>query len=569
MRTRRTYLLAWLCSAAAVTLIRVLHATDLGYDPTLQIQAAQNLLSGNGLSIYWSTSQDLADALTLEVLTHFSAGYSLYAAALMAAGIGEATIVKILGAAATMVGWWGWADLASMYLSEGSRRSRFWQFAGFWIAVATPLLFTSRWAGTDIVLWAAVPWVLSLVVRAPDADAGTRVRSDVIAGLLVGVCVLARYAGVFLVGYVVLVIAGQSRLRTTLALRRLAAFAVGLLPAFAIQGFVNYVLAAGGTAPGGVSFSGDRLSVAAGRLWESVTTLGAANHGVFFWLPATLRFWPNPQYESAAMVLAGSVLIGVPICLATRSRPTLAWFYDRRVVAAGMLVALPLFLWVCGLVGTYAYIKDLRYYEMLRPLAVCIAYFLATMDVGGAGRPVVAVANASRLYVLAFIAMTAVEMAAAAAPIPQGAVWRRAVLGAEPRPWPSFGITYESFAARRFVLDLMKADPHAILLTTREPWFYADPEADRSRVVRLEVCETLRARRISGPVRFIVFEQDLGEPTVPVRWPDRLRGGRECWPELPNVSLVRRFPEERLRVLQAVIPAGLVIPFAHPQAPGE
>ncbi len=49
--TERTFLLPWLCSAAVVTFIRLLHATDLGYDLTRHIQAAQNLLAGKGLSI--------------------------------------------------------------------------------------------------------------------------------------------------------------------------------------------------------------------------------------------------------------------------------------------------------------------------------------------------------------------------------------------------------------------------------------------------------------------------------------------------------------------------------------
>jgi hypothetical protein len=62
--------------------------------------------------------------------------------------------------------------------------------------------------------------------------------------------------------------------------------------------------------------------------------------------------------------------------------------------------------------------------------------------------------------------MTAVEIGAAFVPTPQGDVWRRVVLGAEPRPWPSFRLTYEFSQARRFVLELMKDDPTAVLITT-------------------------------------------------------------------------------------------------------
>ena len=67
----RQFLLAWLCSAAVVTFIRLLHATDIGYDTALQIQAGQHLLEGKSLSVYWPTTDDVAKPLTLEMLTQF------------------------------------------------------------------------------------------------------------------------------------------------------------------------------------------------------------------------------------------------------------------------------------------------------------------------------------------------------------------------------------------------------------------------------------------------------------------------------------------------------------------
>jgi hypothetical protein len=70
----------------------------------------------------------------------------LYAAAMMALGLTPAAFVKIWGAVATLVGWWGWSRVALEYMSSGQRRGRFWRFAGFWIAVVSPLLFTSHGA---------------------------------------------------------------------------------------------------------------------------------------------------------------------------------------------------------------------------------------------------------------------------------------------------------------------------------------------------------------------------------------------------------------------------------------
>ena len=214
------FLLPWLLSACVVLVSRFLHAADLGYDLTFQFQAAQNLLAGRGLTTYAPTTGDLADPLTLETLTHFPSGFSLCAAALMALGFGPGTALKILGAAATMLGWWGWARLAFAYMEEGWRSGGLWRGVAIAIAILTPLLFTPSWSGTDIILWAALPWVLILVVRSQARQTGGSLRLDAVAGALTGFCVLVRYASLFLAGFVLLAIACQCRLRPALSFRR-------------------------------------------------------------------------------------------------------------------------------------------------------------------------------------------------------------------------------------------------------------------------------------------------------------------------------------------------------------
>ncbi len=74
--SEREFLLLWLCSADVVTVIRLLHVGDLGYDLTIQIEAGQNPLAGRGLTVYLPTADNLADPPTLSVLTHFPSGYS-------------------------------------------------------------------------------------------------------------------------------------------------------------------------------------------------------------------------------------------------------------------------------------------------------------------------------------------------------------------------------------------------------------------------------------------------------------------------------------------------------------
>jgi hypothetical protein len=556
----REFLLPWLCSAAVVTVIRLLHAGDLGYDLTIQIQAGQNLLAGKGLTVYWPTADNLADPFTLAVLTHFPAGYSLYAAALMGLGVDVGTLVKVSGAAATLVGWWGWARLAFTYMSEGMRRGRFWRITGYSIAIVSPLLFTSRWAGTDIVLWAAIPWVLRQITRAPDRRAQANLKLDVLAGFLIGLCVLARYASVFLAAYAILVIVGQCRLRVALTAQRVASLGAGMLPALTTQWYINYFLAAESAAPGGVVLNRERLATAGVRAWESVTTLGAANNGLFFWLPGSFRLWTDTAYEPMSLALAGIALI-VPalILVARRNQPVPAPCHDVRIVGAGLLIALPLFLWTCGLFGEYAYIGDPRYYAPLRPLAVCIAFFLATTD-GSGGRVGVAVLSRyiGRAYMFAFLLITAGEVGYMFVPTDRGEVRRRVLLGtSELRPWPSFRLTYEFSSARNFVLSVMKAEPKALLITNVEDWFYAAPDADRSRIMRWEPCERLRATHIDGPVRLLILVRDGGGASDEVQWSDRPAQRSECLAQLPGLKLIRSFPDEQLKVLQADIREGV------------
>jgi hypothetical protein len=132
----------------------------------------QNLLKGNGLSIYSLEGEDdLARPNKLITLTHFPAGYSLFAAALLTMGFSVAAVLKVGGAAGTILGWWGWARLAYPFFSEGLERGRIWRYAGSAVAICSPLLFTPHWYGTDILLWAALPWVLGWVVRASDENA--------------------------------------------------------------------------------------------------------------------------------------------------------------------------------------------------------------------------------------------------------------------------------------------------------------------------------------------------------------------------------------------------------------
>src|SRR5262249_15778078 len=188
------------------------------------------------------------------LLTIFASGYSFLTAALLALGISESMSIRLLALPATMVGWWGWAYVAYPYFSKRLHSSVLWRWAAYLIALFTPLLFSESWAGTDVFLWASVPWVLLWLIKASHSDGTPGARFDIMAGALCGAAILMRYSSVFLAAYAGLLILWQSRLRVPVLIRRTACFALGVLPLLAVQFYINHFVSTGPASPGGLSF---------------------------------------------------------------------------------------------------------------------------------------------------------------------------------------------------------------------------------------------------------------------------------------------------------------------------
>ena len=198
--TQPAVLAWWLGSAATVTIARFFHVAEPGYDLGIQLQAAENLLAGRGLSQILHLGKDLTDPATAVTMTHFPAGYSLVAACLLALHLDVGMVVRITGAAATLLGWWGWGVLSQVFLRDGMTRDWMWKWAAFAIAFGTPLLFTPGWGGTDVLLWACVPWVILLLGKAGAAGERSLVYYTAI-GAICGLALQTRYAGLFLAVY--------------------------------------------------------------------------------------------------------------------------------------------------------------------------------------------------------------------------------------------------------------------------------------------------------------------------------------------------------------------------------
>jgi hypothetical protein len=553
------FILLWLCSAALVTALRFLNAESPGYDLSLQIEAAHNLLAGNGLSLYRNIGPDLAGPAKLITLTHFPSGYSLCAAALMAMGAGVGMVVKLLGAAATMLGWWGWGKLAYPFFSEGLKRGALWPWAAIAIAISTPLLFTLAWGGTDIFLWAAVPWVLDWVVKASDEHSARGRWLEGLAGAVCGVCVLMRYASLFLVVYVAFLMLWQSRMRFLVLMRRWFFFGLGFLPALAIQVYINHFLSDASAEFGGLAFINPGVGFVVGRVWDGVHLLSTANVPWVFWFPIRGLNLLFPEVASPLpwqlwITLAVFVLLalevkayGVDLSAASR---------DPRIVPLGLFVALPLVLWGCMLLSPNDYLADKRYYWSVVPLGVFTIYSLASLTTVPKGKTLTKIFQIlGAVYLTGYVVMNLAYVAYFFVPGERGSIQRAKLMAIEPHHWPSMAVNFEFSPARRFVMSLLKEQPGTLLLTSKGGWFYWDPTVDRSKLYELN-CEAVQARYLSGPARVVILTFDEGGPKE--LWyymlGDDLRSEHrraDCFERLPDLNLLQRFPDEGVKVLEA------------------
>jgi uncharacterized membrane protein len=191
-----------LLSGMLITAARLVGPFELGKDQSLQLDAAVRLATGFGLTTAYDSSQsfDITESSIPKHLTWWPPALSMLIAGFLYIGVPLAVSLKIVYAATTIAGWVGWANLAGSLLSKpitlGNRMIRL----GLLIAVVCPILYTPTWGaapedGTDIFLWAGVPWVVILLFRL-----GLRPTSwgaVVLAGLLCGSLYAFRYASLF------------------------------------------------------------------------------------------------------------------------------------------------------------------------------------------------------------------------------------------------------------------------------------------------------------------------------------------------------------------------------------
>ena len=551
----------WVASATVVAAARFLNAASPGYDLQFQLQAAQNLLAGNGLTYFHQVSANLTEPGQLATLTHFPAGYSLLAAALMGVGLDVGMTIKVLGATGTVIGWWGWGRLATAYFRTGTTSTPMWRFTGAAIAIGTPLFFTRAWGGTDLFLWAIVPWVVLLVTN-HGPEQRPRVAADWFTGLLCGLAFLMRYASVFLVAFAGGVVLWQSWRAPRVVAQRAASFCLGFIPALALQMF--FIREASSNA----SFGGVSLNSAVVGPWEralnGLASLDVANDMWAFWLPGVARTILSPDTGNVwSWLILLSAALGLVLAFKQYSRTTSRPCRDARSVSMMLFVVLPATLLGATMSGSHdlagGFVADERYYGPLVPLAVLIAYSVATFPQRSAATSSVVLGTCGRAYVAGYIFMLAMYIGLMFLPVSWGRTQRSKLLDDwdEATVWPSFGVSQELLPSRQYVLGLLRERPGAVVITSRAMTFRWDPSVDRAKLLEPS-CAPDAPSYVSGPVDLILVTFDRGEPLD--LWAYGVINGSpvpvDCLEALPGLKLMARFPGEGLKVLTARVERG-------------
>jgi len=370
---------------------------------------------------------------------------------------------------------------------------------------------------------------------------------------------------VFLAFYMLLLILAQSKISSRAFGSRIVSFVIGAFPFFAFQIYINHFTSKTESIAGSITLAGG-IPTVLHRFWHGLGLLSSANLAIAWWAPRQVINWltqPNNAALAAATIVAFVLLPWILSAkLGLRRVSTAAG--DLRVIAAGFFAIVPFCLWAWTALSDYLFIADLKYYTPLYPLGVFIACALAIPSDRPEGNVQKVLRWAGGAYLAGFVLVAASSAVLLLVPGDIGTGRRVMLMGTTKfNHWPSMKLAYEFSAARTYAIELIKQNPDTVLVTNHEEWFYGDPNVDGSRITRLK---DFRATYISGPSHLLIVAEDYAGGSIEaVSWYTHF--GKlmraDYFQQVPNVRLLKRFPEENIKIVEAWIPAGERIPLTH------
>jgi len=365
-----------LLSGCLIVCLRLAAPLELGKDPSFQLEAAYRFAHGQGISVMAGSGPDLLAEARPQPLTWWPPGYSLIVGIPLAAGLPLVLILKLLYGVTTLAGWWGWWRVSGPGLAGPPEASKALRVAGTLLAVSLPVFLTPAWDGTDIFLWALVPFILMFW----NAGLPAKGRNSPLfwAGVLCGAGVLFRYAAFFLGIWSVLAMLTSS-LEWKTAARKYLWFLLGF-------GFVTslvllgnqYRSVDGGALPGYVSATagGPSLGGNLRRIPELLSASSVAFLGNGFLEDVGSKIGRFGKIALGLVCLGWAVLL--PILYLRKFRRETPPESERLWSAMSWLpLALVGFLMLANLVTSYGPLGDRRYYVPVSVAGLFLAYHLS------------------------------------------------------------------------------------------------------------------------------------------------------------------------------------------------
>jgi hypothetical protein len=508
----------FLLSALIVTTGRLLAPFEVGTDQSVQLEAAERLTDGMGLTTTNDPNHlsfDISELPAPGYLVQWPPGFSLLVSGFLFAGFSLLASLKIIYAIATLTGWLGWAIIASQLLSEPLRLFGRPLNIHFLIAALLPVFSTPLWKGTDIFLWAAIPFLVLLLFKARrDQSSFVPVMS---AGLLFGLTCAIRYASAFLFLAAVLILLQVSYPRIKLFLKRLAVF---LLPPLLI---VISIAAYMKMSSHGSSGLPAQMTAASGVLAGMFEKVQVILNGSPVTSNLILGFPLLDQLVSAVNsrplnYVVGSACLMAIVCLplmVLRSRAPIPQKAqeDLALSLSFLPLSLTVFLIVLRLLSDSSLFKVRRYYEPVALCCIFVFYEIASKRI--AHRKVRA---ASVAIVTIFVAYVILFNSALLVVPARRDQLVQSVLGFTPAKsprqhttsqelqFPSWRLYSWKESSRAIVKQLYEANPEALFIAQEYPVYIYDrfqetgPAPGRS-VIDFPGVEFLKRAHVSRPIK--------------------------------------------------------------------
>lgn len=357
-----------LLSALLVVAARALAPFEVGKDQASQLEAAQRLVEGRGVTTtndLQPGSSDITEAPNPKYLTWWPPGFSLLVAGFLLIGFPLLFSLKIIYMSVTLAGWLGWALLASPLLAKPLRHKAHQYPVHLVIALLIPIFFTPRWGGTDIFLWMGAPFMILSLRQTANKQSG--VAWAALAGLCLGSLFAIRYASLFLGLGAALILFQVNFPNVKSFLKRATVFVLSSLIIIApVIIFTRWFSKQASIAP-----SLAHPTYGGSDIYDTLT-------GLFHYLPVTSNLiFGHPLFEQISYTMNSNPLVYVfgVACLLVILMLPLAVLTSRTTVVqraqedlALTFSFVPLSLVIFLIAVSISLLSNRRYYE---PIALC------------------------------------------------------------------------------------------------------------------------------------------------------------------------------------------------------